>query len=85
MKIRESGRRDEWVDSERDERPSAIVELQERAIHYASALVDGDEILDHVDGTYVGPFAYFLPHALARRGLCLDKIPGGYKVRAVVR
>lgn len=56
-------------------------ELALRAAHYAACLNDGDEILEDVDGPYVDPFRLWLPDALARRGMRLEAIPGGWVVR----
>lgn len=51
------------------------------AKRYAEALVDGDRILDEVDGDYIEPFRMHLPAALARRHMHLEPCKGGYVVR----
>ena len=39
------------------------------------------EILNDTDGSYLDGFRDYIPGALARRGLALDEIPGGFRVR----
>ena len=62
-------------------------ELRARADYYAEILaaeveIRGHaEILNDTDGSYLDGFRDYIPGALARRGLALDEIPGGFRVR----
>ncbi len=48
---------------------------------YASALRPGCTIHEQTDANYIAPFRAWLPGELARMGLCLDQVPGGFRVR----
>jgi hypothetical protein len=55
--------------------------LHETADEYAKHhLPLGALIHEATDGPVIAPFRHLLPAALARRGLCLDQIPGGWQV-----
>lgn len=55
--------------------------LHETAEEYAKHhLPLGALIHEATDGPVIAPFRHLLPQALARRGLCLDQIPGGWQV-----
>lgn len=57
--------------------------LRERARAYAAAITPGETILEDVDGPYIAAFRSYIPGALAARGLHLEQIPGGFRVKAV--
>jgi hypothetical protein len=54
--------------------------LRASADEYASTLEVGDSIIEHTDGPQLAPIRHLLPSALARRGLSLDQIPGGWRI-----
>lgn len=50
------------------------------AEEYASSLEVGDRIVEDTDGPQLAPIRHLLPAALARRGLMLDQVAGGWRI-----
>lgn len=57
--------------------------LRERARAYASSLVPGDHIIEDIDGPVIAGYRSYIPGALAARGLHLEQVVGGWRVKAV--
>lgn len=67
-----------------NQRARAVLAAAENdaAHEYAAMLRVGSELLDDVDGPIIGWYRHRIPQALSRRGLCLEPIPGGWRVVA---
>lgn len=58
--------------------------IRRAADDYAATLLEGNEIIEATDAAEIAPFRQLLPAALARRGLRLEQIAGGWRIERAV-